>query len=282
MRSALASLASLAGTALLLTACIKLKPAPESLDVAIKSYWRAYENADDATVAGITRDLDKLVPDFIKQSRIEGALAEDGRIGLLDRDLLAEIGMQDKSDPATAQGIIVFAEIGCPLEQVEKYVIAKNQMALYPEVYTKYSRVYTTDAASYLSRATPRLGWTTEYGAELPNATTYDATILGGARWIKGTPGAIGPDGPILLARTYFPAPGRVAQEGKHWRQDYQMEAYYEREPGKTVHLYGLWRDFDLGYTMDDNTAVKFMSSNLIEFDRRTTKLCAAGTPAEL
>src|SRR5262249_16187170 len=132
------SLAMATVAALLASGCIKVKAAPESLEIAIKSYWNAFESGDDASIHAITKDLDKLVPDFVAQSENPGVLEVRGRFGLLDKDLLAAIGMQDKGDPATAPGVVVFDEIDCPLEKVERFVVARNQMELYPQVYTKY------------------------------------------------------------------------------------------------------------------------------------------------
>ena len=256
------------------TGCITITNAPEDLEIAVKSYWQDYEKASDGDVAEATRTVDAIVQPL----RTSGQFPTTGRIGKLEQADLGEVGMKDKGDASSAQGIMIATEIGCTLDQIERILIAKNQTELYPEVYTSYDRTYAASADDYLARKATTFSWSTHYSATVASSS-YDVTVLSGVRRIPDLGKEKTPFGSVLLSRTYWPAPAHVVNEGKSWKQDYQMEAYYETEPGKVIHLYGVWREIDMGYSMASDSIVKFMLNSMLEWDDRTTELCKANTP---
>ena len=67
----------------------------------------------------------------------------------------------------------------------------------------------------------------------------------------------------------------------KSMDQDYQLEIYWPRGPGRVVHAYAMWRqaDWGSGFTSDDEGVQRILLNNLIAWDDDTEKLCEEGRP---
>lgn len=230
--------------------------------------WRNYDVAksdDDVKTAIATVDqvVDRAGSKPV-QVKILGLTQDDVRL----------VGLA--ADPAAAQGILLITELDCPLAQVEKLVIAKNQTTIYPGLYDKYERTYTSDVNAFLGGANT-VSWTTAYTATALSRT-YNANLHGGARYVKGA-NPLGGD--VLLSRTVLDAPAIFTSgDDAAFNQDYQIELYYERVPGKTIHFYGLWREFKVGgLTSKDDLYVNVVLGNLVDADTRTSKVCRENNP---
>lgn len=213
---------------------------------------------------------------------IEGVVARAGslpvtvKIGQLAPEDLAAVGLQGK-DPTHAQGMLLIKEIECSLDQLEKLVVAKNQTTLYPDLYDTYTRDYTSDVNAFLGGAAT-VDWKTHYQATALSRT-YQADVLGGARRV---PSALPSGARALMDRAYLPAPATFTQgNDSAFDQDYQIELYYERSPGRTLHFYALWRQFNIStLTSESDLYINIVLGNLSDFDDRSTKICKDGAPA--
>ncbi len=241
----------------------------DELTSQARAIWRVY-------------DAQKSTDDDVKKAiaGIEGIVQRAGvptqvRLDSLTKDDLALVGRGDK-DPSTAQGMLLIHEIDCSLDQLAKLVIATNQTTLYPDLYDSYTRSYTSDVQGFLGGA-PTVAWTTQYQASALSRT-YLSTVIGSARRV---PGAMPSGAPVFLDRAYLPDAAKfIKGDDSGFDQDYQVELYYERSPGVTLHFYALWRDFHIGtLTSESDLYVNIVLGNLSDFDVRSSKLCKDGTP---
>ena len=109
----------------------------------------------------------------------------------------------------------------------------------------------------------------------LPIDDQYDALIKGSLRRI---PGAAPGGGDVLAYRSALPAPATFrGNSTSYFRQDYQLEIYWEQEPGKIFHSYGMWREMKVGgfnLTTEDNGMFNILIDNLQKWDVPTEELC--------
>ena len=62
-----------------------------------------------------------------------------------------------------------------------------------------------------------------------------------------------------------------------YFKQDYQIEVFWEQSPGRIFHGYGMWRDIKVGgfnLTIEDNGFLNIVLDNLVAWDTRTAELC--------
>ena len=233
-----------------------------------RAIWKFYEKGSDDTVKRAIDDVQGVI------DRV-GPLTIQVKIGDLTKDDLDLVGKT--SDPATPQGMLLVADINCSLDQVEKLVVAKNQTELYPGLYDEYKRTFTTSFQDFFSKKSPTITWHTDYTASAVSRT-YVAGLTGSARRV---PGASPRGGDVVLSRTVLDAPANfISGEDAEFNQDYQIELYFEIEPGKVRHLYALWREFRIaGLTAESDLYVNLVLGNLKDFDVRTSKICRDNNP---
>lgn len=255
--------------------CANVDPAPEDLDGLIHFFWNSYQEGEDAQIREAVSNLHATTrADELEEAR-------DGSFSDLAASEVAVVGLEGKVDPSAARGMFLVNVIACPLESVERIVYALEQDQLYEDVYDRYERRYTSDLDAYVSRDRRSLTWEVDIAASVLG-TSYEEHLKGGIRWVPaGEPGS--QFGPILVARTWMPEPARFESDSKSFDQDYQIEVYYERAPGEVVHLYGMWRQMDMGtilnLTQDNDQLVATILGNLADWDEQTGKLCKEGRP---
>jgi hypothetical protein len=150
------------------------------------------------------------------------------------------------NNPATASpGLLEASEMPCTLDQIEPLLYDTDQDKIHSGSYDSYARTYTSSLSAYQARTTETLAWTSTYK---PDGVSYQATVNGGLRRIPSLGATQSPFGPILLARTWMPKAATGLPSGQEFKQDYQMEVYYERTPGHTVHTFADWRDINISY----------------------------------
>lgn len=248
-------------------------PAPTELQSLVPWFWENYAAGDDEQVAEAVRNLDVALKGVTADEPLEASLNR------LVKAQLAVVGLDGVNDPAKAAGMVVATEIGCTLAQVEKVVIALEQDSLYPDVYDTYARKHTTDKVAYLARTAPTLAWDTAIKATIVT-NTYTENLKGGARFVKDRGKVESPFGAILVSRTWLPKPAVFEDTDKKFPQDYQIEVYYERSPGRVVHLFGVWREMVIGgLSTEDDSFVGLMTGNFINWDAKTDALCKAAKP---
>lgn len=244
--------------------------ATDEMTTSLRGFFAKYDNGTPDELKAAAAKL----PGIVSRT---GGIPLQGKVGPLTAEDLKSIGFETRNVGAI-QGLLLLSEIECPIEKVEQLVVARNQTELYPKLYEKYARTFQSSAADYFARKTPTMTWKTAYSAKV-GAYAYDADLIGGSRFI---PNAAPNGGPLLLARTYLTAPARFTSGGDSaaFNQDYQMEVYYETTPGRTAHVYGLWREYRAGsLTSDNDLYVSLVLGNLADFDKRTSIVCKNGSP---
>jgi hypothetical protein len=205
----------------------------------------------------------------------------DGSFSRLTKDELDVVHVQGH-DPSKARGMFVFNVFNCTLDQTEKIIYALNQDQLYSGVYDSYSRHYTSDFDAYASRTTNELTWDTDMSATILGSH-YNESLRGGVRRIPQIDPMATPFGPYLVARTWMPTPANFPHSDKTFDQDYQIEVYYERKAGEVIHLYGIWRQMNLGTILNLSTendeVVATTVGHLEDWDSKTAELCALHKP---
>ncbi len=260
--------ATLAGGA----GCEDVEPAPDDLDGLFHYTWTKYGDGLDEELAGAIVNFDAAVDAANLDGVVDGSLSEFTRA---EMDL---VDMRDDADPAELAGMYLTNSLDCTLDQVEAIVTALEQDELYTGEYESYDRRYTSDADAFFAREDPQLSWDVDISAEFVAGALYSEFIHGGARHVPIVDGETSPHGPILLTRTWMPEPAVFENDDYYFTQDYQLEIYYEREPGRVIHLYGLWRHSGfIDLNTDDEFLVRQILNALADWDVRTVELCASG-----
>lgn len=252
---------------LLAGGCKAVEPAPEDLDGLFHWFWTNYDEASDA-------DLLEAVANAHDAMSI-GELDEvvDGSLSDFTRQEMDVVGMREDADPEELAGLYLLNAFPCTVERLDEIVIAEDQMSQYDGAYDSYERTYTSDDAAYRDRSVNTLSFTSDIAADLMGP--YTQTVRGTARWVPASDDF--PYGPAVVARYWMPEEAVFEADGTFFTQDYQLEVYYEREPGDLAHLYGLWRNMGFGNASTESETISRMILNaLADWDDRTEELCAA------
>lgn len=242
------------------------------LSVLSRGLLSKYEAGSDADYKALLRDVEGVM-----QRAIDGNGGDSNlKLEPLKPADVADLGLPAR-DVSTAQGMIILTELPCTLAQVEKLAAAKNQPELFPKTYDNYLRTYTSSSDDYFTRKVKTLTWTTDLTATVLSRQ-YQSDLRGGARFV---PGASPTGGDVVLSRTVLVKPATFLKgNDAQFNQDYQIEAFYERSAGKTVHVYALWREFIVGsISSADDLYISIILGNLKDFDVRVGKICREGTP---
>lgn len=240
----------------------------EEATLQARALWKFYDKGSDDTVKRAIDGVDGVIERL-------GELPVQVTIGDLTKEDLELVGKT--ADPGVAQGMLLVTDIDCSLDQVTKLVVAKNQTTLYPGLYDVYARTYVTSVQDFLTGKTPTVIWKTNYTSSAIDRT-YEAVLTGGVRLV---PNANPHGGAVLLSRAVLDAPGKfIKGDDAESNQDYQIELYFEIEPRKVRHFYGVWREFRIaGLTAESDLYINLVLGNLKDFDVRSSKLCRDGNP---
>ncbi|MFN7146656.1 MAG: hypothetical protein ACK4YP_22975, partial [Myxococcota bacterium] len=119
-----------------LLACAEPKPAPRDLDTLLHDVWLHYGTQDDEALATDMRDLAAVVD--------IDALPLEGTVTDLTSDEIDAAGA-DGPDPEPARGMFTAGFVDCTPEEMDRILVAEDQMALYPDNYLAYERTYAGD-----------------------------------------------------------------------------------------------------------------------------------------
>ncbi len=261
--------------ALLSAACTHLDTAPEALEDILPWAFANYEAASDGQFAAAVVNLSASATAITLDKPLRGELHHR-----LDYPDINYLKLSDRN-PQNAQGLYLLNTFHCTLTQLEKVLKYRDQASLYPGQYNTYESSFTTSEADYMARKTSFLYWSTYLNAT-KGLWTMQETLVGALRYIPDQGKEKSPFGAALIARTYMPDPATFPDDSSlKWLQDYQVEMYYEAEPGRIVHAYGMWRQVDLGvfFHSDSDSFVDNVSSALVDWDKMTETDCAAGKP---
>jgi hypothetical protein len=248
-------------------------PAPKELSNLSKWFWVHYDDASDEELAEGIENLHNASKSVTADEPLKGTVA---RLGKSDLEV---INFQNR-EPKRARGYLVITEFPCKLAQLEKIVIALNQPELHPDTYKKYKREYTSDLAKYLARDTSQLKWKVDLTTDPTIGSAATENLNGGSRFIKSIDSEVTPHGAFLISRTWLTAPATFEDDGYALNQDYQIETWHERKPGRILHMFTVWRQgqFDVLDTEDDTFGTLMMNA-FVDWDERVAELCKAGIP---
>jgi len=253
--------------ALLATGC-KVEPAPADVDGIARWMWLNYEKADDDALADAIARLDTALggtnPDN-EQSSLTPLQAGDSKV--LTKQ-------HPEGDETKAAGMMLLHTVGCPLEGVDKALISLDQIGLHGG-YKAYDRKYITNVDDYLARKLPFLEWQSTYTVAVLSSE-YEATLPGGTRWLTAKEGRKGYAGKALFVRAHLKEQGKFKEGSTDFlRQDYQVQVFYEREPKKLIHLYGVWREAKIaGLNSSDDLVTTFTIGKFKDADDNYEKVC--------
>lgn len=266
--------AALLSSLLLFTSCLNATPpslAPDAVDANLRWFWVNGDSATDDVLIDAAAKLSTGGSADTRTTPLKGQMRER-----LAADDLKNVGLE-MNDPSTARGLIVVNLFDCTLEKLSNILIAQDQMAQYPDVYKSYVRTYSSDDAAFRDRSKDVITWSVDLSAALPIDDVYTSVIKGGVRRVKA-PADSATKGDFLITRTYLTGPAQfAATSSSYFRQDYQIEVFWEQQPGRIFHAYGMWRDIKAGgfnLTIEDNGFMNIVLDNLVKWDEQTAKLC--------
>ena len=263
---------TLLGALVLLGACKKVEPAPEGLDELFHYGWQNFDSPEDEELAAAVVNL---------HPAIEGGSLEDtldGSLSTLSADDIGLVG-RDGVDPALAAGMYIARPVACDLDTLARILVAPNQHELYTGVYDAYERAYDGSGEDFASGATDALTWELEYTSSLLGAT-YTASAVGSLRRVPVIDDELSPHGESIWFRAYAPVPAEFeGDNNKNVNQDYQLEAFWEPEPGRILHVYAMWREanYGSGYDTSSEGVQRIIVNNMAKWDDTTEELCADG-----
>lgn len=228
-------------------AACHVAPAPSDIDGLSRWLWLNRQGASDQEIADAIRKLDVAA----------GPLETDREetISRLQPGDAKDSGTTFEGDIAKAAGMVLLNRIHCPLAKVEKLFVQKDQKALHAN-YITYDRTFDGVEADYLERRTNPFTWNSVYKLQLL-IPIFKPTVPGGVRFVPATMTGDGPKGPYLVGHAYFDGAAEVVSGGDdYFKQNYQVQVFYERAPGDVVHLYALWQELKVGYLTSDGEDV--------------------------
>ena len=237
-------------------------PAPEAITDVSRWVWRNYATATDARLADAVVALHGQVT----------AVTADEPLKVLAAELTqADVALAGRSgvDPAKARGMVVVTEFGCKLAQVKKIHTAPNQDELHPGAFATYKRTYAQGRDAFLAGQVAKLDWTSDITGDYGNGRLIDS-----ARHVPDLGQVQTPFGAALVGRTWLQA----AATGADWTQDYEVDIYYERTPGRVVHLVAAWRQATFsGFSTDSSFLQNIMMQSFVNWDKEIEQHCASG-----
>lgn len=241
-------------------ACKSVDPAPEDLDGLIHYFWNNFEAEDSAIHMGIVNFHDQIDGDTFAE-------IIDGSVTNLTVEQTAMVG-KEESKTEKLSGVFFTSVVKCPLQDIEKNIYALNQDELHPETYDDYTRIHTSDLAAFEARETNTISWQTNYAIS-GFGYAYEAQINGTLRYVNAQEES--PFGPVLISRSVLDSPAYFDEDSdsRGMFQDFQMEMYYQRAPGESVHLYAIWREMVMAGSIDFSaeSSQRLVLDGLVEWD---------------
>ena len=243
--------------------------APDAVDANLRWFWINGETATDATLIDAAAKLSTGGKADTRTTPLKGQMRE--RLEPAD---LNGTGLLD-TDPSSARGLIIVNLFDCTLDKLQAILIAQDQKSQYTDVYKAYDRRYTSDVDAFTSGTKHTLTWDVDVQAALPVDDVYTSLIRGGIRRVPA-PAEGATKGPFLITRTFLTGPATFsATSTSYFKQDYQIEVFWEQAPGRIFHGYGMWRDIKaFNLTFEDNGFLNIVLDNLVAWDTRTAELC--------
>jgi hypothetical protein len=264
--------------------CERVVEAPPDLDALLHTFFRTYATADDAELVEAAVAWEAITDEAaLLDEPVDGFQSRLTREDIAAVDLFAppdDDGTWTLPDPALARPIFLVNRFTCGIDALERVLIHLDQQDLFGG-YDSYVRTYTSSDEAYLARTAPTLSWEALAAASYFGAGSYEELLLGGVRRVPLPPDTPFDGDAMLLGRTHIPFPATNLSGPIQFRQDYQIEVYAPWEGGDVIHLYGIWRELELGAlgTMESDAVARVTLNNLAGWDDKTEALCAEGRP---
>jgi hypothetical protein len=253
-----------------LAAC-ELPEAPQDLDDAARRYWRGFETAAPDELSLLSSTVDKQLRALEADGDLPmGSEAPGGALSTAD---FAVLGLGAVADPSSTRGVIVASTLPCTFEKARALLTAKNQLELYPDLFSDYTRSFTSNVADALTSRDGSVSWTSVYSVDVPVYGGYTTTLFGNGRTVWGGGISGQPTDPIYVARgfTKFPATGAYRLS-----QQYNVEVMIPRGPDRVFHFFAVWLDMQ---GIGDSFTFGEVLKRFRRIERRTAELCAASVP---
>ncbi|MFZ9889229.1 MAG: hypothetical protein ACO3JL_17175 [Myxococcota bacterium] len=254
-----------------LTGCAEPRNTPDDLHGLARYFFRSFEPPERDPLV-VDTDLQDGLANLHEVLEADTLEERRGTLDDITAEELASVGMEHR-DPEIPQGLFIANVIHCPLDELEQILLEPDQLSLYPEAYSAYSREYDDDRPENIPT------WTLTYTSpESPLfANQFTVTVRSGLRKVEATDNA--EHGRALLRRGFMPEPAVFREPGDEveFAQDYQAELYYERAPGEVVHFYSIWRYLKLGILGDstEDLLIDQILAGMLDWDSKTDALCA-------
>ncbi|MBI5608643.1 MAG: hypothetical protein HY902_07160 [Deltaproteobacteria bacterium] len=236
--------------------------APEAITNATFWLWRNYDTATDERLAEAIIALNGSVTPVSADEPMKVLIG-----GLNSADVKL-VGRTDV-DASQAVGMLVVTEFACKLSQIEKIHTAAEQDSLHPGSYKAYKRTFVGSRDDFLAGKVGKLDWNTELTSDYATES-----LAGSARHVPDFGKEKSPFGAALVSRTFLTKPA----SGTEWPQDYQIEAYYERKPGRMVHMFAVWRQATFsGLSSDSSILQKIQMNGFVDWDKAIETACKSG-----
>jgi hypothetical protein len=243
--------------------------APSDLNGLARWFWLNFQNGDDASELQAIQHLDVAA----------GALTSpiEDTVSTLESGDVTAAGATTSGVVSNTTGLLLVNVIHCPLSNVQALLVEEDQKNLHAN-YNSYERTYSTSLADFQSGKADTLSWLSSYSLTILG-WKLNATLPGGARFVSAASSGPTPRGPVVQARAYFKAP--VVSQGSssnYFRQNYQIQVFYERSPGGVVHFYVDWIEMSVGGITNTNSILQDVTLNsLLNSDRDYETHCNDG-----
>jgi hypothetical protein len=251
---------------LTLFACKEVVEAPTDLDGLIKFTWSAFD--------GTAEELDQAITNLQEAADWENLTeVQDGTVSDLTPEDMALVGMEDK-DVEAAAGVYMFNALSCDFEQLEEILLYAHQDELF-DIYNEYERTFVGDEDAYRNGSAESVDWQVDYNSNVLLAA-YDTSLNEAIRRVTTETW-----GDVIMVRRAMPEPCVFEDSSYIFDQDYTMRTFWQRSPGEIVHLYGMWREVDIGGGLNaDNEGIqRQLLDALKELDDAAEQHCADGVP---
>lgn len=240
-------------------------PAPEKITDFSKWLWRNYDSADNDQLANAMVQLNGTVTAVTADAPLKALIS---RLDSADSKL---VGL--KGDAKLGVGMLVVTESACTLAQVEKIHTSDDPGSVHPDAYTAYKRTFVQSRTDYLAHKIAKLDWDTEL-----TSNWASEKLKGGVRFVPDLGKVKSPFGAAIVSRTFLKEPAVGTNDSTVWPQDYQIEAFYERAPGKVVHLFAVWRQADfVGLSTEGSFMQGKQLGGFVDWDKEMEKACKSG-----
>ena len=257
------------------SACKPVEPIALDLDAAVRQGWVDYGTEVDwapvfeALQGGV--DLAAVADKHVEAELTRLTPEEQAVAALVPADGVLP-------DPSRARGLLYVGRFPCDEAALVDILTYPDQNAIY-DVYDAYSRAFRGERDPFRTGDVDLLEWDGHIETSIPLVGSYVYDFVSGVERVvvPETHASAGQN--AYLARTFMISPAVWNGPNKAMPQDYQMEFYVPTPDGDYLHVYGFWREMDLGAlgTMDTEGVARITLDQIMAWDRKTAAACEDG-----